>query len=102
MNLMVDEYPGTRKEYLKIAKAISEASGADWKDLGSIQTEAGNASLLQEDFKTEWGMLRMLHVVFLREGMVYILTAAALKDEFAQFYPQFFKSLRSLKIQTQH
>lgn len=99
MNLMVDEYPGTKKEYIKLTKAISEASGAEWKDLGSIQTEAGNASLLQEDTKTEWGVMRMMHVVLLRQGMVYILTAAALKDEFSQFYPQFFKSLRSLKIQ---
>lgn len=99
MNLMVDTYAGTPKEFLKFAKALTEAKGEQLKDLGSIQTEAGKASLLQVDSKTEWGDLRMLQVVLLKQGMVYVLTAAALKEEFAQFYPEFFKALRSLRIQ---
>lgn len=99
MNLMVDSYPGTKKEFLKFAKALCETKGEHWKDLGTIQTEAGNASLLQVQSKTEWGDLQMLQVVLLKEGKVYILTAAALKEEFPQFYSDFFRSLRTLRIE---
>lgn len=98
INLATEQYAGTLKQYLKTIKAINDSQGAVWKDLGAIQTEAGAASLSQADVKTEWGETRMMHVVFLKNGIVYILTAASLKDEFPQYYKEFFSSLRSLRI----
>lgn len=99
LTLGVEQYPGTLKEYLKIVKTLSGAHGGDWKDLGTIRTEAGEASLSQEDTKSVWGDLRMMHVILAKNGSVYILTAAALKEEFPQFYPEFFNSMRSLRIE---
>lgn len=99
INLAVDHFSGTLREYLKVrVKASNESQGADWKDLGTIQTEAGNASLSQVDVKTSWGEIREMHVILKKNDIIYILTAAALKEEFPKFYKDFFRSLRSLRI----
>lgn len=98
LNLTVEPYKGTLKQYLKIVKAINDSKGASWQDLGTIRTQAGNANLSQVDTKTQWGETRMMHVILLKNSHVYILTAAALKEEFPSFYKEFFSSLRSLHI----
>lgn len=98
INLGTEKYNGTLKEYLKMIKSINDAQGAEWKDLGTIRTQAGTASLSQVDAKTEWGEVRMMHVILLKEGTAYILTAAALKEDFSKFYKDFFKSMRSLRF----
>lgn len=98
INLATEKYAGTLKQYLKIVKSINDAKGSEWKDLGTIRTEAGDASLSQVDQKNQWGVTRMMHVMLIKNGTVYILTAAALKDEFPVYYKDFFNSLRSLRI----
>lgn len=98
INLATERYNGTLKQYLKTIKAINDSQGAEWKDLGTIRTEAGDASLSQVDSKTEWGDVRMMHVILIKNGTTYILTAASLKDEFSQYYKDFFNSMRSLRI----
>ncbi len=98
MNLGTEEFAGTLKDYLKTIKSVNDLRHADWKDLGTIRTEAGNASLSQVDMKTQWGDVRLMHVILMHDGMAYILTAAALKDEFPTYYKEFFKAMTSLKI----
>jgi hypothetical protein len=98
MNLATENYKGSLKQYLKIVKEINDSQGAEWKDLGTIRTEAGDASMSQVDSKSEWGEIRMMHVILIKNGTAYILTAAALKDEFPKFYKDFFTSMRSLRI----
>lgn len=98
INLGTENYTGTLKQYLKRIKEINQSQGAEWKDLGMIRTEAGDASLSQVDTKTQWGDVRMMHVILLKDGTVYILTAASLKDEFPSFYKDLFNSLRSLRF----
>lgn len=98
MNLAFEKYSGTLKEYLRVVEAINKKRGAEWKNLGKIRTEAGDASLSQVDSKTQWGVERQMHVILIKDGTVYILTAAALKDEFPKFYQDFFTAMRSLKI----
>lgn len=98
INLGTETYHGTLKHYLKRIKDINTSQGAEWKDLGMIRTEAGDASLSQVDTKTQWGNVRMMHVILHKEGTIYILTAASLKDEFSTFYKDFFTSLRSLRF----
>lgn len=98
MNLAIDTTSGNLKQYLKIVKEINDKMGAEWKDLGTIRTEAGDASLSQVDTKTVWGVERQMQVILVKNGTVYILTAAALKDEFPKFYKDFFNSMRSLRI----
>lgn len=98
INLATESYNGTLKDYLKLVKSINAAKGIEWKDLGKIQTEAGEGNLSQVDTKLQWGDVRMLHTILVRKGMVYIVTAAALKEEFPSLYQPFFNSMRSLSI----
>ncbi|KAF3363377.1 Uncharacterized protein PHSC3_000024 [Chlamydiales bacterium STE3] len=96
MNLGYDHFNGSIKEYLKIIKNINASQGCQLKDLGSISTKAGTASLSQFDEKTPWGEVRQMHAILLKDGIAYILTASALKDEFPKFYQDFFKSIQTL------
>lgn len=98
INLGTEKYSGTLKQYLKTVKAINDSQGTEWKDLGTIKTEAGDASLSQVDAKTQWGNVRTMHVILLRDGTIYIMTAAATKEEFPKYYKDFFNAMRSLRV----
>jgi len=96
MNLGMEPFSGSLDEYLKIVKAINDSQNAEWKSLGTIHTKAGPGNLSQVDMTTSWGSVRLMHVILVKDGQAYILTAAARRDEFPRFYRQFFKSMRSL------
>jgi hypothetical protein len=98
INLATEKFSGNLKQYLKIVKNINDHSGAQWKDLGTIRTDAGDASLSQVDAKSKWGVERLMHVILIKDGIVYILTSAALKDEFPKYYKEFFAAMRSLRF----
>jgi hypothetical protein len=98
MNLALQPYKGTLKQYLQQVKAINDAQGYHWKDLGIIRTEAGNGNLSQVDVRSEWGDLREMCVILLKNETIYVLRATSLKDEFARFYKDFFSAMRSLNI----
>ncbi len=53
---------------------------------------------IQLDTKTEWGNVRMMHVMLVKNGTVYILTAAALQEEFPEFYKDFFNAMKTLRF----
>lgn len=99
INLGYEEYNGTLKDYLKIVKEINESQGDQWKDLGMIDTQAGPGNLSQVDIQSEWGKLRLMHLILLHDKVVYILTVSALKDEFSKFYPVFFQTIKSFRLQ---
>jgi len=96
INLATEPYALSLNDYLKKVKEVNQADGADWKSLGSIQTQAGEGNLSQVDLPTQWGDVRMMHVILLKNNVIYILTASALKSEFPKFYKSFFSSLQSL------
>lgn len=99
INLGTEEFAGTMKEYLKKVKEINSAQGYSWKNLGKIKTKAGEASLSQAERKTPYGDVKLMHVMLMHEGTVYMLTGAALKSEFSKYYKDFYDSFRSLEIQ---
>ena len=98
INLSTESFKGSLKEYLKIVKAMNDSKGYEWKNLGMIETQSGPANLSQVDTQSQWGIVRMMHVILIKDEKVYILTASALKDEFSNFYKEFFDSLKSLKV----
>lgn len=100
MNLSSEPYQGTLKQYLQIVKRMNEEKGDTWKDLGVINTKAGQASLSQVDNKSQWGDVRLMHLILLKNGTIYILTASALKSDFSLFYQDFFKAMRSFRMAT--
>lgn len=96
INLGMEEYHGTLKQYLKTIKAINSSQGGQLKELGPLQTPAGEGHLYQEDSSTRWGEVRMMHLILQKEGTIYMLTAAAAKEEFSTYYKRFFESMSSL------
>lgn len=101
INLGYDHFNGTIKDYLKIIKDINASQGCILKELGTINTKAGTATLCQFDEKTPWGDVRQMHAILLKEGTAYILTASALKEEFSKFHQDFFKSFETLHFTTE-
>jgi hypothetical protein len=99
INLGLEEHKGTLREYLDLVKRINESQGTEWRDLNIFETKAGKASLSEIVMGTEWGEIRMMHLIFLKEGMCYILTAAAKKEEFSELLPLFYEAFRSFEIQ---
>lgn len=98
MNLMIEPYDGTLKTYLKSVKKINDSHGDAWKDLGTLKTKAGDASLSQVEIRSKWGGEKLMHAIIVKKGYAYVLTASASKSEFGRFYQQFYTSLRSLQI----
>lgn len=99
--LNTEPFDGTLPEYLKIVKAYNESQKTEWKDLGTIKTKCGEGSLSQVDVMTEWGVVSMMHLILLKDKIIYILNASATKEEFPTFYAEFFKSMRSLEYLSQ-
>ncbi|HSW86899.1 MAG TPA: hypothetical protein VLG49_05300 [Rhabdochlamydiaceae bacterium] len=99
VNLAVEKIDTSLNEYLKIVKQLHESDRDNrWRDLGNLQTRAGQTRLTEIDTKTEWGQIRMLQSILIKDGHAYILTAAALKEEFSDFYEDFEKAIRSFTI----
>lgn len=96
--LATESFKGSLEDYLKIVKKMNKEKKIPWKDLGPISTEAGVGSLSQIDFKTQYGDLREMHFIMVRNGTAYILTAAALKPEFGMYYEDFFQAMKSFKF----
>lgn len=101
INLGYEIFSGSLKDYLKIIKNFNQSQGDPWVDLGTIETQAGQASLSQVEITTQWGPIKEMHVILARNGIIYIVTAAALKEEFSSFYPLFLEAFRSLHFVNQ-
>lgn len=100
INLATEEYAGSLASYLEIVKKINSQSNSSWKSLGMVKTKAGEANLSQVETRTEWGEVKMMHAILSKGGIIYIVTASALKSEFPTYYRQFFNSIRSLEVMT--
>lgn len=101
INLAVENYTGTLKDYLKIVKKINQAQGSEWKELGTIDTELGPGSLSQVNTTTEWGKVKMMHTILPYHDKIYVITVSALQEEFPTFYDTFFTAMRSFHANPQ-
>lgn len=101
INLSIEPTSASLEEYLKIIKEIHEQDrNKEWGLLGKMQTQAGLAQLTQINTTSEFGAIRILQLILIKQGNAYILTAAALKKEFSLYYSLFHKALRSLTLST--
>lgn len=98
INIGVEPYRGTLKDYLLMVKRVNESLGSQWKDLGKVQTKSGKASLSQVDMNTEWGPVRLMHVILVKNRTVYVVTAGALKEEYSLHYKDFFNAFSSISL----
>ncbi len=99
INLAVEETQVTLSEYLKAVKTIHEQDrNTQWRALGKVHTAAGLAQLTEIDSTIDAGPIRILQLILLKEGHAYVVTAAALKEEFSNFYKEFQTAFRSLTL----
>jgi hypothetical protein len=99
INLAVEETQVSLNDYLKAVRAIHEQDrNTHWRALGKVRTAAGLAQLTEIDSSTELGPIRILQLILIKEGQAYILTAAAHKEEFADYYKDFQSAFRSLTL----
>jgi hypothetical protein len=99
MNLAIEETSVSLQEYLKAVKSIHEQDRSNrWRQLGKVHTQAGLAQLTEIDSKTEWGAVRILQLILLKEERAYVLTASALKEDFSDYYREIQSAFRSLTL----
>jgi len=99
LNLAIENVEGTLNEYLNDVKAIYEQDRKNhWRKLGKVRTHAGEAQLTEIDTLSALGSVRMLQLIFLKEGQAYIITAAALKNDFCRYYRDFQDAFHSLTV----
>lgn len=99
INLATEEVDVTLKEYLKSVKEIHLANpGTTWRDLGKFKTRSGEGRLTEITSRTPAGDVRMLQTILVKGKTAYILTGAAIKDDFLRFQEAFTKSFQSLNL----
>lgn len=87
------------KGYVKAVKEQHKAeSGTQVRDLGAFPMKCGNGQLLELTSPSPWGPVRVLQALFVEEGTAYILTAAALKEEFIALQKELLQSFATLKL----
>lgn len=83
-------------EYLKAVQIIyKKARKTSCRNMGSLQTQAGLAHLMQIDTETKYGPLRKLQLIFIKDNKAYVLTTSALKKDFSVHSDAFHKTLLS-------
>jgi hypothetical protein len=86
-------------EYVSLAKAYHEGErGTRCTALGKMNTESGAAELLQIDRPSQWGPVRFVQAMLIREGEAYVVTATCLKEDFSALSSQVFKAIQSLTL----
>lgn len=101
MNLAIEEVNVSLNEYVAAVKKIYGSNRDNrFRDLGKIQTNAGEARMTSVDLQTQWGAARLMQLIFVKESKVYILTAGASKEDFSNYAKEFDKAFRSLTYTT--
>lgn len=86
-------------EYVTVAKAYHEGQyDTRCTLLGKVKTAAGTAELLQIDRSSQWGAMRFIQAMLIRDGEAYVVTATCLKNDFSTLSSQLFKAIQSLTI----
>jgi hypothetical protein len=103
LNLATETTTLSIDEYVNLAKNYHESNGqTKCHNLGSLETKAGGAHLLQIDRTTQWGPVRFLQASLINKGVAYVLTATCLEKEFATHYPHFLNAIQTLEIYAEH
>lgn len=99
INLAVEKTNLSLPDYVKVIRQIQESDRRNrWRKLGKVHTSSGIGQLTEIDTTTEFGSIRMLQLILTKHGHAYVITAAALKEEIAQYYSAFQTTFRSLQI----
>lgn len=99
INLVIEKIDMTLPEYTNLIKGLYEyVDDAEWNDLGNINTKAGQARLTMIDMEHKYGPIRIMQLSFVKDGILYLITNTALKNDFQKHYQNFFNAMRSFTI----
>jgi hypothetical protein len=99
LNLAIEEVDVSLKEYLKAVREIHESEmSLKWRDLGPFTFKAGQGRLGEITSQSPFGEIKMLQAIFVQDGTAYIMTGAALKEEFSAYQTAILSALRSLTL----
>ena len=98
INIGIEPYKGTLKQYQQMMEHINSSYGDRWTNQGFLQTAAGKAHLSQVEMTNSWGEIRLLHLVLIRDRRVFVMTAAAPKNEFNTHRPLFLRAFKSVTL----
>jgi hypothetical protein len=97
ISLAFEEVDCTLKEYVQAVKeTILAEAGVTWRDLGKISTPAGEARLTESSGISNWGPVKTLQLLFVKEHKAAILTATVLKEDFLALQSTLLQALKSL------
>lgn len=98
LNLTHETVNLTMKEYLAIVQKNCQAKKQKWRQLGTIETQSGNAQLVEIETQTQFGPVRLLQAILQMEDDIFILTAGTLKKDFGKHASKVERSFRSMSI----
>jgi hypothetical protein len=99
LNLAIEEVDLSLKAYVKVVRDIHEIEmNVPWRDLGEFNFRGGKGRLGEITSQSPFGEVKMLQGILVKDGFAYILTGAALRDDFAENRGVFLKALRSLTL----
>lgn len=99
INLAIEEIDVGLKRYVKAVKEIHLAQkGTVWRDLGKFNTRLGEGRLTEIATTSPLGAVKMLQMIAVVDKTAYILTGAAIKDEFLRFQESFIQTFQSLRL----
>ena len=98
INLATEAVNVSLDAYIEEVRKIHSADpNSRWRDLGKFKSLLGDGRLFELETPAEAGMVRMVQLVVIKEGIAYILTASAAKERFSKYYQTFDEVLRSLQ-----
>jgi len=101
LNLGIEQVEVSLSDYVAAAKKRHLATRTKkWSEIGIVKTQAGPAHVSQIDEKNQVGDIRCLQCILVQNGLAYILTGVALKEDFLDYYNDFIKTFESFSIHT--
>lgn len=99
ISLFIEKIPCDEKTYIDAVKKNHRADiTKSIRELGLLQTKSGKSHLLQIDTKSNWGKIRLLQSILVKDGYAYIQTATCLREDFLKINQELLKSLQSLCV----
>jgi hypothetical protein len=99
VNLATEKVNVSLKAYIDIIKSDCEKDpNCSWRDLGKYNTPLGEGRLTEREMKIRGSVSRQVQLIVIKDNRAYVLTAAALKEEFSSHYKTFEAVLKSLTI----
>ena len=99
INLAIEEVNVSLSDYVLAVKKIHEADPNNrWRDLGKFWTHSRESRLTEIESRSEYGQIRLMQLITLKNKTAYIITASALKEEFSNFYQDFQSVFRFFNV----